>query len=184
VRFETLIERYHDEIYAYLWRLVEYSSPADPLVGAEDLAQEVFLRAYGAFERLRPGSNYRAWLYRIATNCAYSALKRRRIADGRTTPLPEEDEAVVIPSDSRPGPLAVITGRERQSTLEAALSSLPAKQQAAVVMRHVHELEYDEIAQALNCTEDSARANVYQGLKRMRGILGEEENYYEEDRKL
>jgi RNA polymerase sigma-70 factor (ECF subfamily) len=122
-------------------------------------------------------------LYRIATNCAYSALKRRRLAAARTVPLLEDDGETAISADGRPDPLARVTGQERQATLETALSCLPAKQQAAVVMRHVQELEYGEIAQALNCSEDSARANVYQGLKRLRNLLGEEDHFYEETRK-
>jgi RNA polymerase sigma-70 factor (ECF subfamily) len=176
VRFETLIERYHDEIYGYLWRLVEGSGTQVPVgVEADDLAQDVFLRAYRSYAGLRPGSNYRAWLYKIATNCAYSAFKRGRRSAGRSIPLPEEDETLLLSAGSAgPSPYQVIAGRETAAELEAALAELPVKQQAAVVMRHLQGLDYAEIALALDSSEDSARANVYQGILRLRRVLGQD----------
>mgnify|MGYP005849438343 CR=1 FL=1 len=164
IRFEALIDSYHDELFAYLWRLLRDAADA------EDAAQETFLRAYRAFARLRPGSNHRAWLYKIATNCAYTALKRRRQRANHSTPLLDEAH----PDDGpRPDELAVAA--EGVAVVRRAVEALPAKQRAAVVMRHVQGLDYTEIAEALACSEDSARANAYQGIRRLRQTLGREE---------
>ena len=76
LRFEDLIERHHDEIFSYLWRLLGKQRHSEAADEAEDVAQEVFLRAYRAFPGLRRDSNYRAWLYKIATNCAWTHLRR------------------------------------------------------------------------------------------------------------
>jgi RNA polymerase sigma-70 factor (ECF subfamily) len=167
MRFETLIERYHDEIYRYLWQLLASSRTADDAIEAQDLTQEVFLRAYQALGRVRPGSNYRAWLYKIATNCAYTLLKRsqRHITDA----LPEEDDFLVDPAGLPPAQQVAL--QETQATLQAAITLLPVKQQAAVIMRYLHELSYEDIAEALNCSLDSARANVYQATRRLRREL-------------
>ncbi len=166
-RFETLIERYHDEIYGYLWRLVGGAGCEDGAVDAEDLTQEVFLRAYQAYTRLRPDSNYRAWLYKIATNCAYTALRRNS-----ARPLALED-AHQFSSDASQLPDHVVTSNETMAAIRRVIDGLPAKQHAAVIMRHVQGLEYAEIAQALGCSEDSARANVHQALRRLRRELKE-----------
>jgi RNA polymerase sigma-70 factor (ECF subfamily) len=168
-RFEVLIERYHDEIYGYLWRLMENSYSADGRVDAQDLTQEVFLRAYKTYARLRPDSNYRAWLYKIATNCAYTAIKRY----GRRSGLAFEEEAQQLPADESQSPDRVVTFNETMSAIQRAIGALPAKQQAAVIMRHVQGLAYAEIAQALGCSEDSARANVHQAIRRLRRELKE-----------
>lgn len=162
-RFETLIERYHDEIYSYLWRLLDGAGKADGAFDAQDLTQEVYLRAYRAFERLRPDSNYRAWLYKIATNCAYTALKRGK----RSDPLPDNL------ADTGPSPHQQAARNETLGIVQQAIDRLPPKQQAAVVMRYVQELDYAEVAQALDCSEDSARANVYQAVRRLRRELAE-----------
>jgi len=170
LRFETLIECHHDEIYRYLWRLLNSAGRTDSDLEAQDLTQEVFLRAFKAFGRLRPDSNHRAWLYKIATHRAYTALKQ-----GKRTPdfdFPLDDEAYRIPSNMEQSPVQQVTLGETLETVRQAIAALPVKQRTAVVMRHVQELSYPEIAEALDCSEDSVRANVYQGLRRLRQELG------------
>ena len=178
VRFETLIERHHDEIYRYLWRVLSGSGRPDPALEAQDLAQEVYLRAYRAFGRLRTDSNHRAWLYKIATNCAYSALKREQRRGQQQVDL--LDEAHRIPTGEASSPEQQVMAGETWARIRREVATLPPKQQAAVVMRHLQGLEYTEIAEALSCSEDSARANVYQGLRRLRlalaGKLGQTQN--------
>lgn len=163
IRFEALMARYHDEIYGYLWRLLRDTADA------EDVTQDVFLRAYQAFPRLRAGSNHRAWLYKIATNCAYTMLKDRQRASGRQAPLLDE----VHPS-RQAGPEAQVTLRETMQAVRTAIEGLPTKQRAAIIMRHMQGLSYAEVADVLACSEDSARANVYQGLRRVRHEMQED----------
>ena len=78
MRFEELIENLHDEIFNYVWRLLHGSRCE--MLQPEDIVQETFLRAYRNFSWLRSDSNHRAWLYKIATNCAldlFEAENRR-----------------------------------------------------------------------------------------------------------
>ena len=173
VRFEALIERHHDEIYRYLWRLSNSAGRIDAAVEAQDLSQEVFLRAYRAFGRLRRDSNHRAWLYKIATNCAYSALKRAQRRALHSEPL--DDEVHHLSTSASDSPDYQVELGEAMVSIRQAVAALPPKQAAAVVMRHVQGLSYPEIAQALDCSQDSARANVYQGLRRLRRELAEDD---------
>ncbi len=172
VRFETLIELYHDEIMRYLWRLLNSAGRSDSDLEAQDLTQEAFARAYGAFGRLRHDSNHRAWLYKIATNLAYTALKQDGRRDRNSIPL--EDEAHGIPTGASGSPHDQVVLNETLETVRRAIAALPPKQATAVVLRHVQGLGYPEIAEALDCSQDSARANVYQGLRRLRQDLGAE----------
>jgi RNA polymerase sigma-70 factor (ECF subfamily) len=165
--FEALIDAHHDEIYRYLWRWALTGGGADPEADAQDLTQETFLRAFNAFDRLRPGSNPRAWLYKIATNCARSAWRKAR--RHRTADAVEID---ILPDGKDPTPEQHALDGHRDQALRAALSQLPAKQRAAVTLRHLQDLDYPAIAEALGCSNESARANVYQGLKRLRQTLG------------
>jgi RNA polymerase sigma-70 factor (ECF subfamily) len=159
VRFETLIERYHDELYHYLWQMLRGTS-----LDAQDYTQEAFMRAYQAYGRLRPDSNYRAWLYKIATNCAYSSLRKTN----REVAL---DDSLV--ADSSPSPDEVAMQNELLEATQEIIKILPLKQRSAVVMRHIHGFGYDEIAQALECSEESARAHVSLAVRRLRRELQE-----------
>lgn len=170
-RFETLIERHHNEIYAYLWRLLDGATRVDRSTDAHDLTQEVFLRAYRAYPRLRAGSNPRAWLYKIATNCAYTLLKHSR--RGPVDALPLWDEADDLPAGDPPLDDLASLG-ESLEALHDAVTGLPPRQRAALVMRYVQGLEYAEVADALGCSEEAARANVYQAIRRLRSLLSTE----------
>lgn len=165
MRFETVVAQYHDEIHRYLWRMLAGSS-ADQAITAEDLTQETFARAWKGYPRLRANSNHRAWLYKIATNCALTTLKRGHCQASQRLPLDEEQHP-----DSTPSPLQHAIQAETLAGICQAIEQLPPRQQAALVMRHLQGLGYAEIADALGCSSDSARANVYQALRRLRSTL-------------
>jgi len=167
LRFEELIERHHDEIFAYVWRLLASDRSSDRKTEAEDLVQEVYLRAYRSFSRLRANTNHRAWLYKIATNCAYSRL--RQIQGGRGKAAALANLAAV--SGNAGDTLA--SHRQTGQPLRYLVNQLPAKQKACVTLRYLQDLDYPEIAQALGCSQESARANVYQAIRRLRLALEE-----------
>ena len=158
--FEELVERHSAEIFAYVWRLLREAHDA------EDCLQETFLRAFRSYGRVRAGTNYRAWLYKIATNAARSQWKRRKRSEIHTADLDPELQA---------GGMSVADRIERQALLAAvarAVEELPDQQRAALIMRKYQELSYTEIAAALECTEAAARANVYQAVKKLQARFG------------
>ena len=158
--FETVLEAHHAEIYRYLVRLTSRSSEAD------DLSQETFLRAYRAYRALTPDANVRAWLFTIATNLARNHFrneKRRRTAYQAAGAARSE-----IDVDAPDGEAIV---REARARVEAVVDQLPLKQRMAFVLRKLHDLDYDAIARSLGCSADSARAHVFQALKKIRQNL-------------
>lgn len=159
--FESLIHRHHDEIFAYLWRLLGTKRRSDVSLEVEDLVQEVFLRAYEAFRSLRPDSNYRAWLYRIATNCAFTKL--RRVKNRR------EKIALLKTSTETEEGLA----KTELGSLRAAVNRLSPKQKACVTLRFFDDRDYAEIAAIVGCSATSARANVFQAVRRLRDAIKE-----------
>jgi len=162
-RFEDLIEQHHDEIFSYLWRFLGKQRWLDAGTGIEDVAQEVFLRAYRAFPALRQDSNHRAWLYKIATNCALTQLRRLKRRQNESRSLREHARC----SNSSDHPILA----DKASLLSSLLGELPMKQRTCVTLRYFQDLDYAEIGAILHCTEASARANVYQAIRRLRGAL-------------
>ncbi|MCY3906438.1 MAG: RNA polymerase sigma factor [Anaerolineaceae bacterium] len=154
------MELHHDELYHYLRRMTAGSTS-----DAADLTQETWLRAWGAFGRLRPNSNVRAWLYRIATNCALSALRSGR----REIPLQEDQD---VPDEART-PLEQLEHGEELALVLEKVGALPPRQRAAVLLRYGQELRYSELACVMQCSEANARANVSLGVRRLRRELEE-----------
>ena len=146
--FEDLVEAHGREIFAYALRLTGDRDEAD------DLFQETFLAAFRAFAKARD-EHLRAWLYRIATNKAIDARRRRR------RPLSLDDLELAAPE------------RDGVTTADvaAAIGALPPHERAAFVLRRVQDLPYDEVARALECSEEAARKRVSEATKKVKEAL-------------
>jgi len=165
LRFEEMVGRYHDEIFTYVWRLLRTQNSHDGASDAEDVVQDVFFRAYKAFGRLDSDSNHRAWLYKIATNAAYTKL---RAARRQRDALLSLDASRRIADTSTDG---VARAEDVEARLRRLVGQLPERQRACLTLRYLQHLEYAEIARIMNCSEESARANVYQAIRRLRSLL-------------
>ena len=149
--FGQLLERHERELFAYALRIL--GQRAD----AEDLYQDTFLAAFRAWPPPRRG-NERAWLYKIATN---RAIDRERRAKRVSSVANVEDLALAAPQRDD---VAI-------ADLAGAIETLPAGQRAAFVLRKVQGLAYGEIATALECTEEAARARVSEALKKVKAAV-------------
>ncbi len=158
--FEAMVAAHHGEIYRYLVRATRRPSDAD------DLSQETFLRAYRAHRTLPKEANTRAWLFAIATNLFRNHLRGQRRR--RTAYTAVED---MLTETDRMGPEGVALGREVGTQIERAVELLPAKQRLAFLMRKIHGLDYGAIGQSLECSTESARAHVFQALRKIRRAL-------------
>ena len=138
--FEALFSRHYDRVYGLLYRLVGNRAEA------EDLAQEVFIKLYkhtaarrGLF-RLNRQQNIGAWLYRVATNAGYDALKMRKRRWQRDT--------LLLPDPAgAPGAEQTVAAQEEQARVRAALARLPKRQAQLLLMRQM-EFSYAECAAA------------------------------------
>src|SRR5881396_2337938 len=158
VSLAELTERHRGEIVGYLARLLGDRQEA------EDACQEAFMRAHRAFGRLAPDANSRAWLYRIATNTGLNAARRRSHRAARRADVHPD----ALPADAGPS----LERREELRAVRRAVEALPPRQRAALMLRQFQDLGYAEIAATLGGNEDTARANVYQALKKLRAALG------------
>src|SRR5918996_79548 len=143
--FAELVNRYRNPITSYIYRMTnDYD-------GAVDMAQETFVRVYQAAERYQTNYAFSTYIYRIATNLAISELrkrKRRRLVS--LTGFFQETEGREAREFNPPdvGPLqdAVLVDTERRAAVARAISTLPEKYRAPLVLRDVEGKSYDEIA--------------------------------------
>jgi RNA polymerase sigma-70 factor (ECF subfamily) len=154
--FSTLIDHWGDEIYRFSWHLT--GNPTD----ADDLYQETLLKAFRAYGRLPADANHRAWLYRIASNTFISDRRKQ----GRNSPISETMEQTL----QAPGvdQARSLDARDLLREVEAFVAVLPPKQRVALVLRKYHGHDYAHIAMMLKCSEEAARANVHEALRKVR----------------
>ena len=124
---------------------------------ADDCFQETLLSALRAYPKLRSAENLKGWLITIATRKTLDHWRARA-----RRPLPVE----TVPERATPEPA------DGQPELWRAVGSLPPMQRAAVIHRYVLDLSYAEVAEALGCSEEAARANAYEGRRKLRTMPG------------
>ncbi len=165
--FELLLQKYRTPLVNFLNRMVR--NPA----AAEDLAQEVFLRVYRARKQYAPSAKFTTWLFRIATNLALNAVRDGRYRQMEVSldqpghPGEEEPIAMQLP-DRGPSIEQHMISRDRAALIRAAIHALPEKQRAAVVLHKYHELDYDEIARVLECSESALKSLLFRAYETLR----------------
>jgi RNA polymerase sigma factor (sigma-70 family) len=148
--FQTFMDQYRATVYRFLLAAV---GPDE----ADDCFQETFLSALRAYPRLEHGERLDRWVLRIASR---TAIDHHRTSRRRPTPVERIPDGAISPAEPP------------DDTLRAAVRTLPPRQRVAVVLRHVLDRPYDEIAATMGIRLDAARANVYQGMKRLRKEIG------------
>jgi RNA polymerase sigma factor (sigma-70 family) len=154
--FQAFLESYRDDVYRFLVATV---GPVE----ADDCFQETFLAALRAYPRLEPGSNLKAWIFTIAHRKGLDLHRRRARAPIPVEEVPE-NAAPATPENTAPASL------DGESGIWRHVRDLPPKQRAAVAHRFMADLGYREIGAILGCSEEAARRNVHEGLKRLREV--------------
>ncbi len=126
-------------------------------VDADDCYQETWLAALGAYPQLREASNLRGWLFTIAHRKAIDHMRGRA---RRATPVAEPAELTAAPVADAPA--------AADGDLWSAVAALPDKQRTALALRFIADSAYAEIAATMETSEEAARRNVHEGLKRLR----------------
>ena len=119
---------------------------------AEDIAQEVFLRAHRKFDELRDNPRAAGWLKTVATNLTFTHLTRYRkrwVFFSQLQPADEADDDPVLDFASDESVVEEVRDDERHDYVEAALRELPEHQRVPLVLFHFEEMPYEDIAQAL-----------------------------------
>ena len=150
--FQVFLDAHREDVYRFLVASVGRDE-------VDDCFQETFLSALRAYPQVRENSNLRGWILTIAHRKAIDAHRSRKRRPTPVDALPETASAP--PSSERPA--------ERETSLWRAVRELPGKQRAAVVHRFVNDLAYVDIGQMTGSSEEAARRNVHEGLKKLRG---------------
>jgi RNA polymerase sigma-70 factor (ECF subfamily) len=131
---------------------------------AEDVASEAFLRAWDALPRYDPAKSFATWVLTIASRLCLDALRRRR---WRGDP-PTEDR---VPAAPEPGPEAAVVMSGLAVRVRDAIAQLPERERMAVMLRHLEDMSYAEVAAAMGIPVGTAKTLAFQGRRKLAALL-------------
>ena len=155
--FEALVQEYKNRIHSYVCRMTNDSADA------EDITQEVFIRAYQSLSAFRYDAAVDTWLYRIATNLVIDRFRRGKRAP-QVVQVGLEGEGVIaeVPSTNRSeDPHASAQLGELQKQVQKAVHSLPAKLRMVVVLHDMEGLSYEEVAETVGCPLGTVKSRLF-----------------------
>jgi RNA polymerase sigma-70 factor, ECF subfamily len=163
VSFGLLLAKHRSAVIHFLYRMVQNHAIA------EELAQEVFLRVYRSRGTYEPTAKFTTWLFRIATHLALNWLRDGKNERGQehlddTT----DDMPVRQVSDRGVSVEQRMVYQVKIEEIRRAISTLPEKQRAAVLMHKYEEMEYSQIAKVLSCSESAVKSLLFRAYETLR----------------
>jgi RNA polymerase sigma-70 factor (ECF subfamily) len=157
--YEGLVERYGGRVYNVALRITHEPE------SARDCAQDAFIRAYRALHQYDPAYPFGPWLFRITTNVSLNHVQRGR---GREITVEE------LPEDASPpeaGPELTAVSREEVQEVLDAMAELPPAYRAALTLRHMQELSYQEVADALGIPLGTVKTHLHRARAALKAKL-------------
>jgi RNA polymerase sigma-70 factor (ECF subfamily) len=167
--FDYLVQKYRRPMVNFMYRMAHNAA------AAEDLAQEVFLRAYRSRANYEASAKFTTWLYRIATNLAINhARDTRHERPDTMVSLDEPDEETGTTLDIADKSLSAeenIVRRERLMAIRQKVQALPERQRMAVVMHKYQQMDYKQIAEVLKLSESATKSLLFRAYETLREQL-------------
>ena len=167
--FDALVTKYRGRIYSMTYTLIQNETDA------WDLAQEAFIKAWRALPSFKLDSSFYTWLYRIAHNCCYDMLRKRRIDsagefdDNRADHQPDPTAEAVPHGQLRPD--KALANAELGSRIQAAIQQLSEGHRTVILLREVDGLQYDEIATIMETSIGTVMSRLFYARKKLQELL-------------
>ncbi len=159
--FTELVRRHQDAVYAMALRFTGDSKDA------EDVGQDVFLKAFRSLPGFKGEARFTTWLYRIAYNLCIDWLRKTRRSRGRNVPI--EDAGDV--ADGGAGPESGLLSTEDKAGVKRAVGELEERYRSVVILHYYQKLSYDEISGALGIPVKTVETRLYRARRMLREKL-------------
>lgn len=168
--YNELIQRYHKKIYALVYNMT--SNKED----AEDLVQEVFVKAYSALKNFKGDSSFYTWVYRIAVNRTINFVKKRKKRQGFSLDDVDggiERDPAYVELSAKESPFRDATLSELQEKLNNVLQKLSDKHRTVVVLHDIQGVPHEEIARMLGVSSGTVRSRLFYARQLLQAELSE-----------
>ncbi|MDD4363536.1 MAG: sigma-70 family RNA polymerase sigma factor [Atribacterota bacterium] len=168
-QFSNIIEKYKGMVYNLAYRMCgNYHD-------SEDITQETFVKTFQALSHFNPAFRFSTWLYQIALNVTKDRLKKKKLdsvsldnnfADGR-----ELQNELTSFQNNKNNPENYLDSVEKKEMLQQAMLSLPVQYREIIILRHLQDLSYQELATILKVSPDTARVRLFRAREQLKKIL-------------
>lgn len=152
----SIYRRYRPRVFSVVARMLGGAE-------AEEVTQEVFLRAFRALDGFRAEAQLSTWLYRIAVNASLSERTRRTVEHSRRAPIADAGQ-LAAPEREQHDPAL-------RARLESALAALPPGYRAVLVLHDIEGLDHEEIGRVLGCRVGTSKSQLHKARAKMRDLL-------------
>jgi RNA polymerase sigma-70 factor (ECF subfamily) len=172
--FRTLRLKYYTPIFKLISRMIRNREEV------EDLTQEAFIKAFTSLASFNEEYSFSTWLYKIATNNAIDYVRKRKLQTfSINKPIESEESDFSFElQDTEPEPDQELIAVQRKKMLDDAMESLPGKYRQVILMRHVDEKEYQEIAKTLKLPLGTVKAHIFRARELLYKQLRDKMRHY------
>ena len=163
--FDSLYQKYHQDLYRFLFYMVKNKEVA------EDLVQEVYIRVLKAYDRFEGNSSEKTWLFSIAKNVAVDYFRKQK--GWKRWVLEKMDLSTAQVKDHLPLPDEIAQQQEEIGLIYKCLDQCTIDQKMVILLRYIHELSISETAEALSWTESKVKTTQHRAIKALRKYMGE-----------
>ena len=164
--FDLLVLKYQSRIVSIAFKFVK------EIQLAEDISQESFIKAYRSIDSFREESAFYTWLYRITANTAKNYLVskgRRKESSISDLSISENEDFFELPTNDSPE--QILMAQSLKDTIYDALSGLPEDTRTALSLREFEGLNYEEIAEIMNCPVGTVRSRIFRGREALENLI-------------
>jgi RNA polymerase sigma-70 factor (ECF subfamily) len=169
--FEQLFHKHHKRIYNVAYRIT--NSRED----AQDLTQDIFLKAYQNMGKFKFKSEFSTWLYRLAVNTCLDEIRRKKPSNVISITDSSSDEALSQTDGYTPEDHAIKKDRERQ--IWKAINTLKEKERAIIVLKDIEGLSYKEIAEVFKCSLGRVKSRLHEARQKLKEALETETDLWD-----
>ncbi|CAM2067851.1 Sigma-70 family RNA polymerase sigma factor [Sulfidibacter corallicola] len=167
--FEVIVSRYQRKLVNYIYRMINNYE------AAMELCQEVFIKVYSSLDKYNPEYKFTTWIHRISSNATIDWMRKKKLdtfsidASGEDSPSLSQQ----LPAKGL-SPLQNLEMSQLQGRIEAAIDELPFIYKQLIVLRHINELSYDEIAKTVDLPLGTVKNRIFRGREMLKSKLAEE----------
>jgi RNA polymerase sigma-70 factor, ECF subfamily len=165
--FHRLYDQFHQDVFQFLMYLVK-----DRLV-AEDLSQEVYIRAIRSYDTFQKNSSEKTWLFAIAKNISIDYFRKQNLKSKHTLDYFDWDQEQLMTTEKTPDQQAILN--EEKGIVLQALEKCTEDQKFVVILRYIQQLSVNETAQVLDWTEAKVKTTQHRAIQKLKDVLNKME---------